>query len=249
MTVEAPKGDALLGPQSEGVEGLKGTAAADITGGQAKASGQASTTASGDTDVRSAKALFEAIESNSSEGLEAILSAHEDDDFVATQVDERGNTALIRAVQLGYCDLVDKLLNSQQASTTLANQAGDTALHWACYRGDFSSVVALLSHGAPIEVPGDAGNRPLHLAASSGNAKVVFALIMSGAAVISLNDYGNKPRHLCKDAQCSKMLKRIELGGEPARQELKKEQEEIDKKRQVSRSRASPQVPDSQPVY
>jgi len=67
-------------------------------------------------------------------------------------VDERGNTVLIRAVQLGHSELVEKLLNSQQASTSNSNQAGDTALHWACYRGDWRSVSALLSHGAPFEV-------------------------------------------------------------------------------------------------
>ena len=56
---------------------------------------------------------------------------------------------------------------------------------------------------------------------------------MSGATVISLNDYGNMPRHLTKDAQCNKMLKKIEIGGEPARQALKQEQEEIEKREQV----------------
>ena len=85
-----------------------------------------------------------------------------------------------------------------------------------------------------MQVPGDAGNRPLHLAASSGNAKVVFNLIMSGASVNSLNDYGNKPRHLTKDAQCSKMLKRLEEGGEAARLQLKKEQDEIERKNQIA---------------
>lgn len=80
------------------------------------------------------------------------MKAHEDDSFVAEQVDERGNTALIRAVQLGRSDLVETLLNSQQANTSNKNQVGDTALHWACYRGDWISVAALLSHGAPFEV-------------------------------------------------------------------------------------------------
>ena len=49
------------------------------------------------------------------------MKAHEDDSFVAEQVDERGNTALIRAVQLGRSDLVETLLNSQQANTSNKN--------------------------------------------------------------------------------------------------------------------------------
>lgn len=89
--------------------------------------------------------------------------------------------------------MVEKFL-SVNATTSHQNNVGDTALHWACYRGDETSVAALLQHGADFEIRGDIGNRPLHLAATSGNTKVVFTLVVAGARVNSLNDYGKTNR-------------------------------------------------------
>ena len=148
--------------------------------------------------------ILEAVAEGSLEKVEAVLKAMEEassadgdaTDFLE-EVDERGNTALIKAAQLGLGAIVDKLLTNN-ASTSSQNNVGDTALHWACYRGDGSVVSALLRFGADFEVRGDVGNTPLHLAASSGSAKIVFDLVMSGASVTALNDYGNMPRSMSK---------------------------------------------------
>ena len=58
------------------------------------------------------------------------------------------------------------------ASVAAARNNGDTALHWACYRGDLPLVKLLLGYGAPLETEGEYRNRPLHLACTTNQVRL-----------------------------------------------------------------------------
>jgi ankyrin repeat protein len=62
------------------------------------------------------------------------------------------------------------------ASVAAARNNGDTALHWACYRGDLSLVKLLLGYGAPLETEGEYHNRPLHLACTTNQVLRLVSL-------------------------------------------------------------------------
>jgi len=53
---------------------------------------------------------------------------------------------------------------------------GDTALHWASYKGHPELIRLLLYSGADLTKADNFGSTPLHLAALSGNAKCVEIL-------------------------------------------------------------------------
>ena len=85
---------------------------------------------------------------------------------------------------------------------------GDTALHWAAFKGELAIAEALLGHGASVvslalqlvpsahaliaalvqDAEGDLGNRPLHLAASQGHWLLCRLLLRHGASVVRLCD-------------------------------------------------------------
>jgi ankyrin repeat protein len=58
------------------------------------------------------------------------------------------------------------------ADVAAVSPAGDTALHWAAYRGTLPAAQALLEAGADVDAAGECGNRPLHLAATAKHHKV-----------------------------------------------------------------------------
>jgi ankyrin repeat protein len=49
---------------------------------------------------------------------------------------------------------------------------GDTALHWAAYRGSLQAAQVLLEAGADPDAAGECGNTPLHLAATGKHFRV-----------------------------------------------------------------------------
>jgi len=86
-----------------------------------------------------------------------------------------GSDALLLAATFGMVDLARKLLKSD-ASAMCVNGSGDTALHWAAFRGcepgAAALVEALIAAGADVNAIGDLRNTPLHLAATAGSAVV-----------------------------------------------------------------------------
>jgi ankyrin repeat protein len=64
-----------------------------------------------------------------------------------------------------------------------AGEAGDTALHFAAFRGYAALAGALLDRGAAIDTPDHDGRSPLELAAWEGGAEVLRLLLERGADV------------------------------------------------------------------
>ena len=67
--------------------------------------------------------------------------------------DAAGDTALLAAARVGHAEVVLQILQ-RGANPAVANWLGDTALHWACYRGDMGVAAKLLEKGAPVEAVG-----------------------------------------------------------------------------------------------
>jgi hypothetical protein len=75
------------------------------------------------------------------------------------------------AVQNGHAKVAEALL-VRAANVAATRSNGDTALHWACYRGDLPLVKLLLGYGAPLEAEGEYRNRPLHLACTTNQVSL-----------------------------------------------------------------------------
>jgi ankyrin repeat protein len=73
---------------------------------------------------------------------------------------------------------------------------GWTPLHEASYKGHLHVVIALLDHGADIEVKDNNGWTPLHHAVIEGHLAVVNELPSRGADIEAQEDSGNTPLHL-----------------------------------------------------
>nr|CAI5827871.1 unnamed protein product [Callosobruchus analis] len=62
------------------------------------------------------------------------------------------------------------------AANDLADVNGDTALHWAAYKGHADLIRLLMYSGANLQRPDHFGSTPLHLACLSGNLACVKLL-------------------------------------------------------------------------
>lgn len=62
------------------------------------------------------------------------------------------------------------------AATRLSDINGDTALHWAAYKGHADLVRLLIYSGVPLHCTDNFGSTPLHLACLSGNLTCVRLL-------------------------------------------------------------------------
>lgn|GEM_PF-1659901 len=82
-----------------------------------------------------------------------------------------------------------------------ADQQGavdDTPLHIAARRGTVEDIVALVEHGATINLKGDLGNTPLHYAAMTGMAEAAKRLLELGADPAAENELCESPALVAK---------------------------------------------------
>eukprot|EP00002_Diphylleia_rotans_P013546 TRINITY_DN2646_c0_g1_i1.p1 TRINITY_DN2646_c0_g1~~TRINITY_DN2646_c0_g1_i1.p1 ORF type:complete len:690 (+),score=138.16 TRINITY_DN2646_c0_g1_i1:91-2160(+) len=108
--------------------------------------------------------------------------------FPPTHDKARGSTALHWAAMSwrGSNASVVELLLSRGAVVDVCDDAGFTALHYACARGDYDAVKVLLSHGANqlAQSQVHAGHcLPIHIAAAAGRDALVREFLDSGCTV------------------------------------------------------------------
>jgi hypothetical protein len=112
-----------------------------------------------------------------------VLRAITMDEVSLDSRDEYGNSLLIAACQNRNED-IGKLLIDKGADVRAANLLGGTSLHFACFSGSSSQVLAklLLEKGAdPNRVEDTNMCSPLHYAASAGDVVLVMLLLAYGA--------------------------------------------------------------------
>lgn len=111
-------------------------------------------------------------------------------------------TALIVAAQHGNC-LCAHLLIKNGADMSAVDEAGDTALHWAAYKGhdDVCHIILDVSATARSlnERADSFGQTPLHLASLRGNVRAAMALVEGGANIGERDGQGKRPIDLVKE--------------------------------------------------
>ncbi|EAA06365.5 AGAP000107-PA [Anopheles gambiae str. PEST] len=94
-----------------------------------------------------------------------------------TGPDQR-DTVVLLAVWYSKHDLLRKLLALDGVSAGVCDAAGRTALHLACYIGDYKATEVLLQHGAKAQCwDREKTATPLHCAASCGSLECVTLLL------------------------------------------------------------------------
>lgn len=115
-----------------------------------------------------------------------------------TEFDEQ--TALFKAVQAGYLEVVELLLRDKQKRTFFVTRAErqwlDTPLHRAASGGKAEIARALIACHAPIEAIQRDGHTPLLVAAGHGNAAIVEMLLDCGANVHHENNNRGTVLHI-----------------------------------------------------
>mmetsp|Transcript_6910 Transcript_6910/g.7900 ORF Transcript_6910/g.7900 Transcript_6910/m.7900 type:complete len:331 (-) Transcript_6910:729-1721(-) len=102
-----------------------------------------------------------------------------------------GNTPLIEAATSGCTDCIAVLLKANQKVTVDAqNLSGNTALHEACYHGQYACVRQLLLAHSNHSILNQARETPLHVAATEGRTKCMEFLLWSGVDPRTQNNKG-----------------------------------------------------------
>jgi len=90
---------------------------------------------------------------------------------------------LLLAVQLGFAQVVERLLEAGGSPRMRVPDKGGELLQVACVGGDLKMVKLLLQNKASISAPDDQGYTPLHVACAAGHQSVVKELISQGASI------------------------------------------------------------------
>eukprot|EP00301_Raphidiophrys_heterophryoidea_P000707 c10353_g1_i2.p1 GENE.c10353_g1_i2~~c10353_g1_i2.p1 ORF type:complete len:417 (-),score=62.90 c10353_g1_i2:21-1241(-) len=118
--------------------------------------------------------------------------------------DSTGSTPLIVASQYGFVAVVNELL-SAGANVFHIDNSGDTAVHWACYKGNEQVLRCLLAHtGIAISSPTNEkpsgfdltladghGQTALHLSALRGHSHLVMMLHEMDSRPVTMRDSEN----------------------------------------------------------
>lgn len=95
---------------------------------------------------------------------------------------------------------------------------GRTALHWAAWRGDTSTVNMLVQHNADVDKTDHEGFTPLSRAAQAGHLDTVSLLLHANASIAIETNWGYQPIHLASRNKLNghKIVKKLlKAGADP----------------------------------
>ena len=107
------------------------------------------------------------------------------------QSNNRGYTALHRAVAMKHSAVVEVLIDAGADVEGKRDGICNTPLHYACEVGEREIVRMLLEAGADIEAKDENGGSPLLLASKEGSLDTVKKLLEAGADVCATNEVGD----------------------------------------------------------
>ena len=108
-----------------------------------------------------------------------------------TYKDDDDYTALQRAAEKGFNEIVSKLINAR-ADFNIQNYFGNTALHWAAFHEHNDVTSTLLEAGADLNIQNKDGKSCLHFAAEKSQ-EIVVRLLEAGADPYLQNNEGKTP--------------------------------------------------------
>tara|TARA_B100001248_G_scaffold262737_1_gene262075 strand:+ start:84530 stop:86275 length:1746 start_codon:yes stop_codon:yes gene_type:complete len=130
-------------------------------------------------------------EKNALGKLTALLDAGGN---VEARTEEGWSTPLMQAAEGNRVDMM-KVLLERKAKIHAGDIEGDTALHYAAYKGAVGAVQFLLGQkGIKVDALNVKKETPLHYAAGMDSLEVVKLLVERGAKVNACNIYKRKPR-------------------------------------------------------
>ena len=157
-------------------------------------------------DLEGNSALHNACKNNISNIIAELISHGAD----LNQRNNEGKTPFMRIAQQGHPETVRSLLELG-ADVNVMDLYGNTALHFACGKGDFLKIVdILLTNGADINHRGDQGYTPLMVASQQGCLQAVIKLLDLGSEVDILSDYGESALNIARKKGHTAIAKKIE---------------------------------------
>ena len=109
-------------------------------------------------------------------------------------VDGVGTTMLHAAASASQLACVALLVS--KVNIDQRDSRGDSALHWACSRGDMKVVEKLVENNANVNLANNSGATPIYNACYNGHYEVVDHLIQKGASLSTQNNNGDTPLHI-----------------------------------------------------
>lgn len=109
------------------------------------------------------------------------------------QLDEEGNTALMRAARSGNHNSVETLCR-YGGDLLIRNKEGQTCLHMAAYWNQ--CLKPILALHPPVNLQGNDGLTPLHIAAREHRVIAIQLLLAAGADIRLQDKDGNTPLHM-----------------------------------------------------
>ncbi|MCP3922067.1 MAG: DUF459 domain-containing protein [Desulfobacterales bacterium] len=128
------------------------------------------------------------------------------------EVDEHGNTQLIRSIKRGYLDITKDLLMGN-ARVNVQNLNGTTPMMTAAHYNRLKTAAILIDNNAKIYIRDKSGKTALMYAASRGNNKIVSLLIRNGADVNARDHYGSTPILMASQRGLLKTVKILHRSG------------------------------------